>query len=65
MRPPEVGMVAKDPLSALVQVTPASNTFGRADLEPGNKCGKCQNHNLDISKKGKCARLARSARSAG
>lgn len=25
----------------------------KAKINPGNKCGKCQNHEIDISKKGK------------
>lgn len=42
-------MVATDPLAALLAYTGSA----QADHELGNKCGKCQNHNLDISKKGK------------
>ena len=37
---------------ASISAFSSSSSSTQSDLELGNKCGKCQNHELEVSKKG-------------
>lgn len=49
-----VNVVAAPLISSVSISSGSSSSSSQTDVELGNKCGKCQNHEVEVSKKGEC-----------